>query len=388
MDIKEIKQNNALPNIAEVYGVDLVQASGKFTGKCPFHEDRNPSFSVYLGHNDDWRFHCHGASCGVSGDVIDFVGLQVYGSAWDNRDKKMFREALTSLGAPDKGAGQARAKPVWDLSKVKRKSYQKISKSIKYTWDIALGLYGDLLMRNKAALAYLYQRGITNKTIRKYRFGFCPDSSSGIKALAKLVNISEEQLLAASILRKSDGARGTWTYEYMRGRIVFADFNRSFETIYLIGRRLPSSSLPDHGRKYIGLAGFKKPVFGVNRLSSKAAHTFVVEAPWDKLTIEQWGFNAVAISGGYMSDAQAAALHRLQRSLIPVPDNDQGGEIALEAWKKSVPGLKDALRMPAVVDDVTIKDANDLETKLPPGTGKQIFVELAKSRGVKPSEFG
>ena len=384
MDIQEIKKKNDLPNIAEIYGMELMRGSGNFTGKCPFHDERNPSLSIFLGHNDEWQFHCHGASCGVSGDVIDFVGLQIYGHSWDNRDKNMFREALTALGAPDKGSKRARGKPVWDVSDVKRKSNQKITKHIKYVWDIALGLYGDLLMKNRKALEYLYARGFTDKTIRKYRFGFCPDNGSGIEALAKLAGVTEEQLLTASILRKTGTERGVWIYEYMRGRIVFADYNRGFETINLIGRRFPFSSLPDHGRKFIGLAGFKKPVFGINRLHDKGELTFVVEAPWDKLTLEQWGFNAVAISGGYMSDAQAAALNRLRRPLIPVPDNDKGGESALAAWNKSVPGLEDALRIPAVVDGVDIKDANDLEIKLAAGIGKKVFIALAKSRGVSP----
>ena len=70
-DIAEVKLAYPLLDVAERAGVRLKRSgANRFQGKCPFHEDRTPSFFVYV---DRQRFMCYG--CKVWGDVLDFVRL-------------------------------------------------------------------------------------------------------------------------------------------------------------------------------------------------------------------------------------------------------------------------------------------------------------------------
>ena len=68
---EQIKQID-LPALAtRDYGIKLVNRGESFTGLCPFHSERNPSFKIYRDENGKWRFHCFG--CSAHGDAVDFI---------------------------------------------------------------------------------------------------------------------------------------------------------------------------------------------------------------------------------------------------------------------------------------------------------------------------
>jgi DNA primase len=71
LDLDAIRQANPLSAVVG-RSVKLVRVAGGWMGRCPFHDDRTPSFHIYA---DDRRFRCFGGSCGVHGDVLDFVQL-------------------------------------------------------------------------------------------------------------------------------------------------------------------------------------------------------------------------------------------------------------------------------------------------------------------------
>jgi DNA primase len=382
-EIDEIKAANPLPNLAESYGVSLKQSGRGFIGCCPFHDDRNPSFSIYLV-DSGWRFKCYGGSCGLEGDVIDFVGCQLYGQTWSNRDPGMFRDALRAMGAEDQGRVRAEKTKHWDLSQVKPAAYQSPTPQITRAWELALSLYQDVLLQTPEALDYVRARGLSEETIRKYRIGFCPRKGASLRDFARLARIDEATLLAASLLREHIPEKGKpRRYEYFWGRITFADLDTHRRVRYIVGRKLPTEADPGHTRKYIGLAGFPKTVFNFQRVSWKRKPVFVVEAPLDAITIDQMGFDAVALHGTNPSPMQKEAIQKLAHPVF-IKDNDPAGEIALAAWRTTIPSQHPPFDLPPEIDGVAIKDPNDLIAKLDPASGQRIFRMLARERGFTP----
>ncbi|HKJ26898.1 MAG TPA: CHC2 zinc finger domain-containing protein [Anaerolineales bacterium] len=382
-EIQEIKTANPLPNAAEAYGVSLKQSGRGFIGRCPFHNDRNPSFYIYLV-DSGWRFKCYGGSCGLEGDVIDFIGLQLHGQAWNNRNPAMFKDALRALGAEDQGRTQAVPAKNWDVTASKPVTYQETTPQIVRAWDLALKLYQDILLQTPEALAYVHARGLTDETIRRFHIGCCPRGGSGIEALARLAKIDRQTLLAASLLREYRPEEGDpRMYEYFGGRITFADLDYQGNVRYIVGRKLPTETDPGRDRKYIGLAGFPKTVFNLHRTMWKREPVFVVEAPLDAISIDQIGFDAVALHGTNPSSRQIEAMQRLQHPVF-VADNDPAGQAAVEAWRQAIPTRHPDLKLPTHIDGVGIKDPNDLIARLEPESGERIFRQLAKAHGWRP----
>lgn len=382
-NLHEIKTTNPLPNIAEAFGVTLKQSGKGFVGCCPFHDDRNPSFSIYLVESG-WRFKCYGGSCGLEGDVIDFVGLFLFGHAWSNRDARMFKDALCELGAKDSGQTRAKKAKQWDLSQARPAVYHPPTPQIIRAWDLALKLYQDVLLQTPEALDYVHSRGLSDETIRKYRIGFCPRDGAGLRALARLARIDEATLLAASLIREYVPETGEpRRYEYFWGRITFADLDVHRRVRYIVGRKLPTATDPGDERKYIGLAGFPKTVFNLQRVSWKRKPVFVVEAPLDAITIDQLGFDAVALHGTNPSPLQKETIQKLAHPVF-IRDNDPAGAVALEAWRKVIPSPHPVFDLPPEIDGIPIKDPNDLIAKLAPTSGERIFHMLARTRGFKP----
>ena len=271
-DIQEIKTANPLPNAAEAYGVALKPSGQGFIGRCPFHDDRNPSFSIYLT-DSGWYFKCYGGSCGLAGDVIDFVGYQRFGPGWNNRDPEMFKSILQTLDGLE---SEPKVSNKWAVHKRRPPAYQPVTDRIVRAWELALHLYQDVLLQTPEALEYVYARGLTDETIRKYRIGFCPRDGSGLAALARLARIDRDTLLNASLLREAATERGEGrTYEYFWGRITFADLDVHRQVRYIIGRKLPRPAEQDEARKYLGLAGFPKTVFNLERVTWKRKPVFL-----------------------------------------------------------------------------------------------------------------
>ena len=103
-DLEEIKHRNPIDEIAERYGVELQASGSRFRARCPFHDDRTPSLSLYP---EDGRFKCYGAGCGLHGDVIDFVGYMLFDHEWDKSDASQFKAVLDELeGGPSGATGR------------------------------------------------------------------------------------------------------------------------------------------------------------------------------------------------------------------------------------------------------------------------------------------
>ena len=148
-----IQDRFPIPGVAERAGVKLKSAGNEWTGCCPFHEDRTPSFTIYDG---DRRWHCFG--CGKSGDVLDFVQLA-------------YRVKL--LEAVDMLDGGALAE--LEQQQAPRKPGKDMSEVVKRIVASAVNVSGT------PGEAYLRRRGITMPLPPSLRFArLAPPKESGL----------------------------------------------------------------------------------------------------------------------------------------------------------------------------------------------------------------
>ena len=149
--------------VSDVVGkrVKLAKKGREFSGLCPFHSEKTPSFTV----NDDKAFyHCFG--CGAHGDVIRFV---------TETEGLTFPEAVAKL------AGMA-GLTVPQATPEERKRAER-AKSLQDACEAALRFFRRRLdgPDGAAALAYLQRRGLKPETIEAFRLGWAPDGRAALK---------------------------------------------------------------------------------------------------------------------------------------------------------------------------------------------------------------
>ena len=240
--------------------------------------------------------------------------------------------------------------------------------------DRAAALYRLRLGRSEGVdtpLAYLHGRGFQNDTIQQASIGYCDGSQ-----LRKYLIQTGAPIALARALHLVDEERGD--REFMRGRIVFPDFDTSGAVTHLVGRKW-APFLGKRAPKYLSMKGRGKPLFGWGRLdqSESDVPVLVSESLTDWLTLLQWGLDAVAVLGTAMGAAYAHQLSTLPRPIIYLPHNDKDGTgmEAVQEWKQQI-GRGVVHVLPARVGRQPIKDVNNLATA--PGGKEAFFTELSK----------
>src|SRR4051794_18078481 len=180
---------------------DLRRVGTRWTGLCPFHDERTPSFSVNA---ENKLYHCFG--CGESGDAIKFV---------QETDGLTFAETLELLAErynvelkreqEDPEAEQRRRRRDRLLSLVER----------------ATGYYERVLWESPEAAkarTYLAERGLGDEVLRTFRVGYAPSAWDRLLMAAQREGYNREELEAAGLGQKG---RGGGFYDRFRARIMF-----------------------------------------------------------------------------------------------------------------------------------------------------------------------
>jgi len=306
--------------------VPLKRSGGNFIARCPFHNEKSPSFSVS---RDKQFYHCFG--CGASGNAIGF--LMEY-------DRLSFREAMETLadtaglkipeeprpGKPD----TPRPEPTADLYAV---------------LDWAARCYQTQLKTHPEAaraVEYLKGRGVTGEIAQRYRLGYAPP---GYRVLPQ--DFPLDTLKAAGLVTVKDGSAA---YDWFRDRVVFPIRDRRGRVVGFGGR-----VLGDGVPKYLNspeTATFKKSheVYGLYELLNavrKPEFILVVEGYMDVIALAQFGIpNAVATLGTATSGDHINLLFRYAGELVFCFDGDTAGRNA--AWKAleaSLPALRDGRQL-------------------------------------------
>ncbi len=305
--IEEIRLSNDIVEVVSEY-VRLEQKGRLYFGLCPFHKEKTPSFSVTPSMQ---IFKCFG--CGKGGNVIHFI------SAIENLD---FIEAVKFLADRAKiQIPEGDDKKEKDRARLRSKILQINREAARFFFDMLHSQAGN------RALRYLAERGIEEKTIRRFGLGYSPPEWDA------LYNHLREKGYDPEIIAKSGlilpGKKGGY-YDRFRDRIIFPIFDVRSNIIGFGGRVL-DSSLP----KYINSPETEAYQKGRNLYAlnfaknSSQKSVLVVEGYMDVISLHQGGIiNAVASLGTALTENQGRLLKKYFDEIIICYDSDTAGKSA------------------------------------------------------------
>ena len=297
--------------------VALERAGKSFKGKCPFHQEKTPSFHVYP---DSGTYYCFG--CGAKGSVIDFV---------QETQNATFPEAVEALA---RMAGMKL--PSGGSSRMSDARLERL-KTLYSALDQCNQFFVESLHSSKSTQKYLSNRGLLDETIDRYSIGFAPDSFSAMKSA--LSHIKEQVLLDSGLLVKKDDKD---SYDRFRNRVMFPIRDTRGRVMGFGGRVLGPDAIP----KYINSPAsevYKKgrELYGLYEARSsghKLEKLLVVEGYMDVVTLAQHGIPyAVAPLGTALTQDQFLVLRRYASEIVCCFDGDDAGKQA--AWRALLIGL-------------------------------------------------
>jgi DNA primase len=288
----------------------------RYTGLCPFHEERTPSFSVSPAKK---AYYCFG--CAAAGDPFTFV------RELDGLD---FREALEFLADrynvpleteqedPAAAARHARSERLLALLERTSGYYER------YLWDST---------EARRARSYLLDRGLDEATLRKFRVGYAPSAWDRVLVASRRGGYTEQELYDAGLVQRSQES-GRGYYDRFRARIMFP-LSDQRGRVRGFGARATSEN---QSAKYINTADndvYHKGqyVYGAHlarTAAAKEASVIVCEGYTDVIAMHQAGrTNAVGLMGTALTDEQLGALQRMAPTVTLALDADKAGQEAM-----------------------------------------------------------
>ena len=316
-EIERIKRETDLAALVRSRGVELAKHGAKdLIGKCPFHDDRDPSFVVTP---DKGLFHCLG--CGAAGNVIQFV---------EKFDGVSFRHAFEIL-AEGRGFTATTTEPL------KTSTIQRLELPFDPNADDATLMrqvtdyYHERLLKTPAALEYLDKRGLLNdEAIERHRLGFA-DRSLGLRLPDK--NRKEGEAIRTRLQKL--GMYRESGHEHFNGSVVVPIF---------------AAEVSDHAKRVAGMYGRKitpglrpgtplhlylpGPHAGIwNAEALDEPEIILCEAPFDALTFWVNGFKNVTFiygTNGFTDELFDMLLSKKVRRVRIAYDADEAGNKAAE----------------------------------------------------------
>ncbi len=341
--IEEIK--NRL-DIAQVIGkyVQLKQAGKNFSGLCPFHKEKTPSFIVSP---DIQRYKCFG--CGETGDIFNFI------QKIENID---FVEALEKLA---KEAGV-------DLKRFEKDSKYKRLEDINY---LSTKYFYNQLKASTIAMKYVQERGFSDDSIKNFGIGYTPKYPKLLDYIQKDTKYSKQELLQSGLFVEKEGK----IREKFRDRIMFPIRSSNGKVIAFSGRVLPGN---DWGPKYMNspetpLFHKKENLFGQYESRQeirKQDLAILCEGQTDVISAHQVGIkNLVAPLGTGITKEQIEKLSKLTRNFLFFFDSDNAGfKAVVRAFELSSElGVYPYAATPAPykdIDELIQKDQKLFENKI------------------------
>jgi DNA primase len=311
----KVKQQADIVRVVGEY-VRLKKSGQNFTGLCPFHGEKSPSFAV---HPVKQIFHCFG--CGKGGDVFTFVM---------EMEKCPFPEAVRMVAEK---CGIAVPKPK-ERSPEERRENQQRTQLVEMHCEaqIFFARQLDATPEGRAAKGYLEGRGLNSETIARFGIGYAP--SGGDALLRVLKPKFQEKLLVESGLFSRDQNNNGRLYDRFRRRITFPIANDGGK-IVAFGCRALGDELP----KYLNSP--ETPIYSKSNVlyyMDKAKEPIrrqdfavLVEGYMDAIAVAQAGIgNVVASCGTSLADPQIKLLGRFTKRVIVNYDPDTAGQAATE----------------------------------------------------------
>src|SRR5919198_5785187 len=170
---------------------DLRRVGARYTGLCPFHDERTPSFSVNAEHK---LYHCFG--CGESGDPIRFV---------QETEGLDFRQAVEALA--ERYNVELKREQEDPAAERRRERRERLLKLVQRATDY----YARYLWESseaKLAREYMAGRGLEEKVLREFRVGYAPSAWDKVTVAAQRDGFTREEIAAAGLAQRSRGGGG------------------------------------------------------------------------------------------------------------------------------------------------------------------------------------
>jgi len=316
-----VKQQADIVKVIEGY-IRLRKAGAQnYSGLCPFHKEKSPSFSVHAVRQ---FYHCFG--CQASGDVFSFVG---------KIENVSFPEAVRIVaqkcGIP---------LPKREFSSPEQAAESRMRVKLLELHEAAAAFFEDQLRGPEGAVAreYLAGRGLTPEGIKTFRIGWALDNFSALRD--RLSGMADEETLRASGLFSSkeqgDGTQGH-IYDRFRKRVMFPIANESGRVIAFTGRTLETGEKA--GPKYFNspetpLYSKSLVLFNLDKARTairQAEFALLVEGQMDCISVFLRGIqNVIATSGTAFTEQQVALLRRHTSQVLVNFDPDTAGANAAE----------------------------------------------------------
>ena len=309
---ESVEAVKAAIDMVELVGArtQLRRAGGRYTGRCPFHEERTPSFSV---NPQDKLYYCFG--CGAGGDAITFVR---------ETEQLDFSQAVEWL------ADRFRVTVEYEDGSPADDNRRRRRERLTALLERATGFYERHLWESDAgepARTYLQGRGFGEEICREFRLGLAPGGAM-LAGRALKEGYTREELSAAGLVNR----RGN---DYFNGRLVFPLADARGRICGFQARRLRDDDpIP---AKYVNSPEgelFRKGdlLYGLDkarRAIAKQDRAVVVEGNTDVIALREAGFEPVVASmGTALTENQLRELSRLTGRLYLCFDADAAGQDA------------------------------------------------------------
>ena len=294
--------------------ITLKKSGGNYQSRCPFHDDRSPSFSVSP---EKQVYHCFG--CGASGNILTYVkekrGLDFVGSV-------EFLAQRQGLEVPREDVNPAQER----AQKERQRLYDLCQDSDRFFQNC---LRHD--PQRNTAVEYLKGRGLSGETAKRFGIGIAPANGQALRQHLQGLGYSDAEMAKAGVLVEKPGR----SYDRFRGRITFPIRDRRGRTVAFTAR-----VLDDAKPKYLNSS--ESPIFHKGKVlyglheAIKANRTLerliVVEGQMDVIALAQHQIPcAVATSGTAITPDHLEQLVRLVPQVVFCFDGDAAGTKA--AWR-------------------------------------------------------
>ncbi|MDI7237561.1 CHC2 zinc finger domain-containing protein [Leptospira santarosai] len=324
-EITRLKTETDLLALVGSYGIELKNHGTNWVGKCPFHEDRTPSFIVTPAKN---LWHCMGA-CKSGGSAIDFVmkreGLEF------NEAVETLRKFRPNPDTPSKftavGLEKSEDPSKESEEETSRRGYGDFSPDERRIIDRVYEYYQETLAKNKEAKEYLKIRGIYDReALEKFRIGYA-DGSMVSQVLPP--SSSKEGRESRRVLREYGLSRESKGYERFYKYVIFPLFDENGNPVGVYGRNISLGGTTTVRHRY--MPGPHRGIW--NREAIREKELILCESVIDALTMYVNGIRNVTCS--YGTDGYTQELHAEIQKHKPLRigiayDNDHAGKTGAE----------------------------------------------------------
>ncbi len=358
--INEVREQTDIVELISQY-VSLKRSGANYTGLCPFHSEKSPSFSVNSARQ---FFHCFG--CGVGGDVFSFL-MKTEGLAFPDAVRRLAERVGIELE-------EHIPSPEEEMRERQRERLYRVN-------EVAADYFHQMLMENPAgdpARQYMKVRGYGRKAAGEYQIGFALDSWDGLKKHLEEQGLAATDARTLGLIRPGKQDRGD--YDLFRGRVIFPVYDLSGRIVAFAGRVLddskpkyinsPESPIYHKGRVLFGL-------YQARQAMRQSGEVLLVEGYFDQLALYRAGFpQVVATCGTALTSDHARLLKRYVQRVVLLFDQDAAGK---KATFKAMTVLQEE-GVPAAV--IELPNGEDPDSFIQ-GEGAEAFRDrLEKARSV------